>query len=70
MNKSMSFSRFGETVLNYLAIEYDCESELDHSEDGVRAAKEFIKECYEKNMTPPDCCGELVRQVIRNSSAA
>jgi hypothetical protein len=68
--KKMSFTRYGESVLNYLAVEYDCEGELDHTDDGVGIAREFIKNCYENDDTVQNCCGELVRQVIRKNSKA
>lgn len=68
--KSMSLSRFGQMVLNYLAVEYDCESELDHTDEGVSVARAFIKNCYENDDTVQNCCGELVRQVIRKNSKA
>lgn len=64
MNK-LSYTNYAANVLRYLGEEYECEGELDHSPEGVLRARKFIKKCYKDDCTIPDCCGLLVRKVIR-----
>lgn len=66
MNK-LSYTNYSTNVLTYLGAEYDCEEELDHSPEGVLRARKFIKKCYRDDCTVPDCCGLLVRKVIRQN---
>lgn len=63
--EKLSYNQYGRNVLSYLNLEYDCESELDHSQRGVMKARKFIKKCYNEELSVPDCCGLLVRKVIR-----
>jgi hypothetical protein len=68
--EKLSYNQYGRNVLSYLGLEYDCEHILDHSPEGVMKARKFIKKCYSDDLSVPDCCGLLVRKVIRKKESS
>jgi hypothetical protein len=68
--EKLSYQQYGRNVLSYLALEYECEPELDHSHEGVVKARRFIKKCYGEDLSVPDCCGLLVRKLIRKKESS